>query len=140
MYGHRLLHLLKIPVGSLDLIYGHGLLRRAVPMDHAVCTSLHHQIIRGSLIHITERHLRLIIRSHPPLNHTMNAPAFRHRVVGRRSFSVINIPAAQNEFHQSAHRNPDLHPTASFRNERPVRAASLPPLAAETGTRDFLYI
>ena len=139
MHGHRLLHLLQIPVGSLDLIYGHGFRQRAVPMDHAVRASLHHQSIGGRFIHIAERHLRLIIRSHPPLDHPVDTPAFRHRIVGRCSSSVIDIPAAQNEFHQSAYRNPDLHPTASFRHECPS-CGFHPLLAAETGTRNFLYL
>ena len=104
MQRHRAAHSGKFSVSSLDLVYGHT----AVLMDNAVRPPLHaeHIFIRRKC-HL-QRNLRLIFRPHPALDHAVDTSALLHGVLRRYMPAVVNVPMAQDEFHQPADRDAHL--------------------------------
>ena len=82
MNWHRRLHLFQIVVRSLNLIYGnrHSLYR--LLRDNTVSPPLHNNLILSRVISVRKRHLRLIGRTHPPLDHAVNPSALLHGIFG----------------------------------------------------------
>ena len=104
MHIHRPLHFLQFPVGSLNLIYSHGF-----SVYYAVGPALYDQIIGRCIPHITHDHLCLIFRSHSTLYHTVYPSALCHCIVRCCLFPVVYTAAAQDKFHQIAHRYSYFH-------------------------------
>ena len=117
MHGYSTLHLMDISVCTFDFINGD---RHQIPVsrrnailrqlrylarassclyDNAVCASLHLYFIIRCFINIAQKNLRMIIRAHFPLNHTVYPAPFLHGVFRSGGSSVVNIAGTQNKFH-----------------------------------------
>ncbi len=88
-----------VSVGPLNLVDGD----LAVLMDDAVRPPLHAEHVAiGGKCHL-QRHLGLVFRAHPALDHAVDAAALLHGVIRRYVAAVVDVPVAQDEFHQPAH-------------------------------------
>ena len=103
---HWLLHFFQIPVSSLYFIYGNN-----ISIDNSIGPAFHHQIVSGCAPAVAHHHLRLIIRAHSSLYHAVDPPSLRHRVIRRRTLTVVYTAAAQDKFHQAAHGYSYFHVT-----------------------------
>ena len=86
---HRLRppHPIQIPIGSLDLIY-----RRRNRINDPVRSPFHDQIIVWIRLNPAQRYFRMIIRSHPSLDHPVYPAALLHRILRRSLLPIVNIP------------------------------------------------
>ena len=113
MYRHRLCQEFQAAENALDLVNGHAVLF----LDDTVCPALHGDGKLTAGISGSQKHFRLIGRSHLSLNLTVEPAAHLHGLlVGHGSSSVINIPGAKNKLYQIAHRDANIlfHEPAPF--------------------------
>ena len=97
-------HLFQQTVCAFDLIDEHTVL----PCHDTVSPSFQPQAILVILFFIAQRHFRLIILSHTLLNLPVHlGPQLHGFPVRRPCPCTVQITAAQDKFHQSAHRQFD---------------------------------
>ena len=77
--------------------------------NDTIRTALHKDLVLSCIVRIAQRDFRLIFRSHPPLDHTMDPAALLHGMIRGRRPSIINIAGTQYELHQAPDRNSYLH-------------------------------
>ena len=126
MHRHGFPDLMYLPVGSLDFIdrnshkirisrlYFHRRqLRYCTDLTcffyyNAISSAFHNYAVFFHVSCIAQSNLRMIGRTHPPLYHTVDPSTLLHGIISGTPFSIVNISAPQNKFHQISDGNMHL--------------------------------